>query len=633
MGKYTELSDFIVDKIGGKGNVDSVYHCMTRLRFELKDKSIADTKALEANDGIVTVMESGNQYMVVIGSHVDEVFEDMNNQYHFSDTGNKEKSNKKKEGNIISRLFTVMSSIFTPVIPAIAGAGMLKALLVILTTFNLMSDESSTYFILSAAGNSVFYFLPLFLAISSAKTFGANIYVSLAILGALMEPNFTDLFTDNGEVVSFLGIPVVLMSYESTIIPSILAIWLYSYIEPILKKITPKSIEMFLVPLLGLLIMVPLASIAIGPIGVYLAEWIGAGIDFLSVKNGMITGALIGGGWTFLVMFGVHWGVVPAMLANLSSKGYDTIRPMMASATFAQGGVALGVFLKAKSKKLKSYALSVMFPVIFAGVTEPVVYGLSVKYKRPMIAAVIGGAVGGGFAGAFGTQVMTYVFPSLLTIPAFFTDTISFYLISIIISFFLTAVLTYLLGFQEDADPDEQGEITTSSNDVSEEDTQDGGQAITIHSPLQGIIIKQNEIEDAAFSTGAMGKGVGVLPTEGKIYAPFDGKVTALFPTGHAIGLTSNDKTAELLIHVGLDTVKLEGKYFKTHVSQNDEVTKGDVLIEFDLEAVKKEGFDVTTPVVVTNAGDDKNMDVMEREVTNGEELFTLENAESITNQ
>lgn len=627
MGKYTELSTFIVEMVGGKENVDNVYHCMTRLRFELKDKSKADTKAIEANDGVVTVMESGNQYQVVIGSHVDEVFEEMNSQYQFSDVIKKEKSNKKKDGNIISRLFTMISAIFTPVIPAIAGSGMLKALLVILTQFGLMDPEGSTYFILSAAGNSVFYFLPLFLAISSARAFGANIYVSLAILGALLEPNFTDLMNDNGDIVSFLGIPVVMMSYTSTIIPSILAIWLYSYVEPRLKRFSPKSIEMFLVPLIGLLIMVPLTSMIIGPIGVYLAEGIGVGIDFLSEENGMITGAIIGGGWTFLVMFGVHWGVVPAMLSNLSAKGYDTIRPMMAAATFAQGGVALGVFFKAKSKKLKTYAISVLFPVIFAGITEPVVYGLSVKYKRPMIAAIIGGAVGGGFAGAFHTKVMTYVFPSLLTLPAFFTDTFSFYIISIFIAFFLTAILTYIFGFKEDTEPDE---LEAENND-SKKVILTNKDNVIVNSPIKGIIINQNEINDAAFSTGAMGKGVGILPTDGKVYAPFDGKVSALFPTGHAIGLTSKETGTELLIHVGLDTVKLDGKYFKTHTSQNDVVTAGDLLIEFDLDAIKKEGFDVTTPVLVTNVDSNKTIDFVEKEVDYEEVLFKFEGEKDTT--
>ncbi|WP_077616108.1 beta-glucoside-specific PTS transporter subunit IIABC [Caenibacillus caldisaponilyticus] len=614
MGKYGQLASEIMKGVGGENNVADLYHCMTRLRFTLKDNRLARKHEIEQLDGVISVIESNGQFQVVIGNHVGEVYNELVNQYHLA-RSRKAAAAEKNEGNLIARGFNLMSSIFTPIVPALAGAGMLKAILVICTTFHWLDAKSSTYLILAAAGNSVFYFLPLLLAFSSAKTFGTNRFVSVAIMGALLEPNFTGLMKNVGDITHFAGIPVVLMSYSSTIIPAILAIWLYSYLERFLKRFTPKSIEMFFVPLVSFLIMVPATAILIGPVGVYAGKGIAAAIEFLSDKSGLITGAILGGGWTFLVMFGLQWGIVPAMLNNLSLKGFDTIRPMMASATFAQSGVALGVFLKAKDKKLKSYALSAILPSLFAGITEPVVYGLSVKYKRPMIAAVIGGAIGGAIAGAFKTTVMAYVFPAITTIPAFMTDTIVYYLISIAVSFILTALLTYILGFDE-----ETGD--QAAPEKSEPAPASGVKKTALFSPMKGRIVPLQNVNDPAFSTEAMGKGVAIIPEEGKVYAPVSGTVSALFPTGHAVGIKSDDGL-EVLIHVGLNTIQLEGRHFYKKVSQGDKVRQGDLLIEFDLDKVKEAGYDVTTPVVITNS--DHYLDIVPTEkngVTKAEKIL-----------
>ncbi|WP_312096551.1 glucose PTS transporter subunit IIA, partial [Niallia sp.] len=320
------------------------------------------------------------------------------------------------------------------------------------------------------------------------------------------------------------------------------------------------------------------------------------GIEFLTNQSGMLTGAIIGAGWTFLVMFGIHWGVVPAMLNNLSTNGFDTIRPPVANATFAQAGVAFGVFLKAKDKKLKSYALSVMMPALLAGITEPIVYGLSVKYRRPMIAAVIGGTIGGGFAGAMKTTVIAYVFPALTTLPAFMTDTFVFYVISITVSFAVTAILTYILGF------DEEGEDNSALNkEKSYSGNTSKVERSIVLSPISGDVVPLSKVNDPAFSTEAMGKGVAIVPMDGKVYSPISGVVTTLFPTGHAIGLTSNEQL-EVLIHVGIDTVKLDGKYFTSHVKQGDTIEQGQLLVEFDIAKIKEAGYDTTTPIIITNS-------------------------------
>ncbi|SDZ48977.1 PTS system, beta-glucosides-specific IIC component [Evansella caseinilytica] len=606
MADYKKLATSIIEGVGGEDNVLSLYHCMTRLRFKLKNGKNFNKKQLEQLDGVISVVESNGQYQLIIGNAVSEVHDTIVKLYNIAVSSDETEENVKK-GNIIARLFNIMSSIITPVVPTLAGSGMLKALLVIFTTYFGMSNEGSTYLILSAASNAVFYFFPIVLAISAARTFGVSIFVSVAIMGALLEPQFTGLMSQVGDIVDFAGIPIVLMNYNGQIISAILAIWMYSYLEKFLKRYIPKLIEMFAVPMLSLLIMVPLTAGIIGPFGVYVGNGIADGITFLTNESGMLTGAIIGAGWTFLVMFGVHWGIVPAMLSNLSATGYDTIRPPVATATFAQAGVALGVFFKAKDKKLKSYAISSMMPALLAGITEPIVYGLSVKYKRPMIAAVIGGTIGGGFAGAMKTTVMAYVFPALTTLPAFMTETFSYYIISITIAFTLTAILTYIFGFNEEG--------TEKYAKVQKEDNRSlKVKRSSVLSPITGEVVPLQKVNDQAFSTEAMGKGIAILPAEGKVFSPVSGVVTTFFHTKHAIGLSSDDGV-EILIHVGLDTVKLNGKYFTEHVKQEEHVEKGQLLLEFDMEKIKQAGYEVTTPIIITNSN--KYTDVIETEQKN----------------
>lgn len=603
MGKFTELSNRIVEHVGGEENVVELYHCMTRLRFKLKDFAKADKQQLEQLDGVITVVQGNGQYQVVIGNDVNAVYKEIIAQHDIKAAGEaKEEAKGEKSGNLITRFFNTMSGIMTPIVPALAGAGMLKAVLVILsTTLEVLSQDSSTYKILAAAGNSVFYFLPLLLAISTARHFGANMFVSLTIMGALLEPNFTGLMKSIGDVTSFIGIPVVLMSYTGTLIPAMLTIWVYSYLERYLKKIIPANIQMFAVPLLSLMIMVPLAAAAVGPVGVYLGNGIASGINYLSSSNGLIMGALIGGGWTLLVMFGLHWGIVPAMLNNLSLHGFDTIKPPSAAATFASSGAALGVFLKAKDKKLKAYALSALMPSILAGVTEPIVYGISVKLKRPLIAQIIGGVIGGAFIGAFHSTVLAYVFPAVTTLPAFATDTFVYFLIGITAAFVITAVLTYIFGFEEQvevgpSDRSKAESVQQQASSTPATDTQETG----VSAPVSGQVIPLQEVSDPVFSSGAMGDGVAIIPEEGKIYAPVAGTVTSIAKSKHAIGITADDGF-EILIHVGLNTVKLKGAPFVLKVTEQQQVREGELLMEFDLEAIRQAGLELTTPVIVTN--------------------------------
>ncbi|WP_430612703.1 beta-glucoside-specific PTS transporter subunit IIABC [Enterococcus sp. DIV0876] len=585
---YTKLADEIITQVGGEQNIVNLYHCITRLRFKLKDVDIArqHKEAIEQLDGVLSVIEGNGQFQVVIGNHVADVFQAIMKNYSIQHALESEAADEepKNQGNIFIRFFNVLSAIFNPIIVALAGAGMLKALLVVFTTYQLMDAEGSTYKILAAAGNSVFYFLPLFLAISAARIFKANMFISLAIVAALLEPNFTAMVTENGVTVDFFGIPAVLMGYSGTVIPAIVSIYIYSQLEKLLKRVIPKNIEIFALSLVALLIMVPLTVLIIGPVGVMLGDGLGNVMNFISDKSGLLAGVLIGGGWTFLVMIGIHWGVVPIMVNNLATYGYDTLRPMIAAATFASAGVALGVFLRSRRKDTKSLALSSLLPALLGGITEPIVYGLSVKLKKPLIAQVIVGAITGGFMGMMQTKAIVYVFPALTTLPAFFGDTFVYYVIGIAAAFFGTAILTYILGFDE----------------APEQRAIEEGVGLQVVTPVEGQVITLDDVKDEVFSSRAMGDGLAVYPTTGTIYAPITGEVATVFPTGHAFGIQSAEGT-EVLVHIGLDTVDLPKGIFDMTIKQGDQVSKGQMIGTFDLSAILQKNYDPTTMLVFTS--------------------------------
>ena len=601
--KYDKLAKSVVEKVGGTQNINSLFHCVTRLRFKLKDVSKADKKAIENMEGVLSVIEGNGQFQVVIGNQVTDVFDTVLNLYpEIRNDMSETQTEEKYTGNVLTRMFNTMSAIFNPIITALAGAGMIKAILVILTTYGFMEKTDPTYGILSAAGNSVFYFLPLFLAFSSAKTFKVNPFISVAIVGAFMEPNFTALMKANGDIVNFFSIPVVLMGYSGTVIPAILTIWVYSYVERILKKFIPKSIEIFALSMAAILIMVPLAIIAIGPVGVWLGNEMGNVINFLSDKSGLLAGLVVGAGWVYLVMMGIHWGVVPIMINNIANQGYDVIRPMIAAATFATAGVALGVVFRSKNKSTKNFAASAMIPALLGGITEPIVYGLSVKYKKPLIAQTIAGGIAGAFMGALHTKAIVYVFPALTTLPAFFGDTFFIYLAGISMAFVLGTVLTYILGFEEQGS--NNGNDTEEKLNIAKNDF-DG----KISACVSGEVIELEKVNDPAFASKTMGDGVAIIPENGIITSPVDGSIEVAFPTGHAVGLKTSDNV-EILIHVGIDTVELNGECFNILVKQGDIVKKGKKLIEFDLTKIKEKGIDPTTMIILTSLGDLSSMNV-----------------------
>lgn len=597
---YDQLAKEIIFLIGGENNIVNLTHCVTRLRFKLKDETKTDENSLSKLKGVISIVKGNGQFQVVVGNAVEDIFNAIQRQYSIGETEVKE---EKKSGTLFTRALNMMSAILNPIVIALAGAGMIKALLVILTTtLGILDTSGGTYKILAAAGNSVFYFLPLFLAYSSAKAFKCNPYIALAIVATLMEPNFTKLMSKPGDMTSFLGIPVVLIGYSGSLVPAIVSILIYSKLEKVLKKFIPKNIELFALSFVALLIMVPLTIIVIGPIGVYLADQVGNLVNFLSVKNGLLTGAVIGAGWTFLVMLGVQWGVVPIMINNISTYGYDVIRPMIAAATFASAGAAFGVFLKAKNKENKAYALSATIPALLGGITEPIVYGISLKYRKPFIAQVIGGAIAGGFMGMMHTKAIVYVFPALTTLPAFLGETFVYYVIGITLAFVITAVITYFLGI------DEKDDIEIHEKNSS--NTRNEAEDIIIKSCIEGEAIELSKVKDEAFASGSIGKGVGIIPQKGVLYAPADGEISTVFVTGHAVGMVT-DKEAEILMHIGINTVEMNGEGFIKKVKDGQKVKAGDILIEFDIEKIKRAGYDTTTMMVISNSEEYSDIGVL----------------------
>lgn len=601
------LAKEIVRLVGGEPNISNVVHCATRLRFSLKDHSQADKNSLQNMDGILSVVENSGQFQVVIGSHVSEVYRDV---IKMANIGSETKSTPvKSKGNVIAKIFEVISGSFSPLLGALAGAGMLRALLALLTMTGILSTESGTYFILLAAGNAIFFFLPIFLGITIASKLGASPYVGGMIGAALLDPNFTSLLQNKGDITDFLGIPVVLMNYSSSVFPVFIAVSIYAVLDRLLRKIIHKDLQMFLVPMLSLIIIVPLTAIAFGPFGVYFGNSIGTFINFLYSESGTITGALMGGAWTFLTLFGIHTGFTPFMLENLANGG-DPLLALVSAAVFSQIGLAFGIFIKTKDKKVKALAGSTLLPGLLSGITEPILYGLMLRYKRTIPYVAIAGVVGGGISGLVGAEALAYAFPSALSIPIY--SPFVLYIIAMLSAFAAATILTVIFGYEDKKEiPMEESLVEVTKQEA-------------IVSPLTGVIKPLADVDDPVFSSGAMGKGIAIEPTVGKAVSPVNGTVTTVFPTGHAIGITS-DEGAEILIHIGINTVQLEGKYYSAVVKQGDQVSQGDLLVNFDIDKIKEAGYPVTTPIIITNTDRYINIIEMNKEkVHENEGLLTL---------
>jgi PTS system beta-glucosides-specific IIC component len=603
---YKELSSNLLRLVGGEKNVVSVTNCMTRLRFNLNDVKKANADEIKKLEGVQGVVNKNGQFQVIIGTNVSLVCDEFHKLGNFGE--NEASDSENKETGIINKILGAITAIFTPVIPALAGSGMIKAVLALLKVFGIVDAGSQTYVFLTFVSDTVFYFLPVILAFSAAKRFKCSPYLAAVIGAALLHPSFSALSKE--PAVHFFGIPITMVSYASSVVPILLIIFAQSYIEKFAKKISPNSVKVFLVPLITILVTSIIGFSILGPLGNILGKGIAVGMNFVNNSAGWLIPVIMGTFTPFFVMTGMHYTFAPIQQIQYATLGYGTILgPGMLASNIAQATSALIVALKTKNKDLRQLGLSSSMTA-YMGITEPALYGVNFKLKKPLYAAMIGGGIAGLYAGITGIRTYASATAGFAAIPVYISDDFSNVrnaCITIVISIVATVIATLILGFK-----DIDTEVEVKQNNKKEEIKSSSliGE-LTIKSPISGEVLPLSEVKDAVFSQEIMGKGVAVMPAEGKVYSPIDGTVEALFKTKHAIGLKSNDGV-EVLIHIGIDTVELEGKYFTSHVEQGSKIKVGDLLIEFDKDSIKKEGYDIITPIIITNT--EMYMDVLHTE-------------------
>ena len=566
------------------------------------------------------VVDKGAQYQVIIGSDVSSVYKEILKLGDFKNSNSQNDGEKKG----FDKIFDIIAGTFTPILPPLTAAGMLKAVLVLLTTFGLMSKESQTYYILSFMADAIFFLFPVALGYTAAVKFKCNPFMGMLMGGIMIHPNWTALVNAK-EAVTLFGLPVKLVSYTSSVIPIILVVWVMSYVENFADKISPKPIKFFSKPLITILVMGPLALIALGPIGSILGEGLANVVTAINNVAPWSIPMIIGGASPLLVLVGMHYAFFPISFNDLALKGSENVLgPGMLVSNIAQGGAVLCVSLKAKNKDLKQLAGSAGLTALL-GITEPAMYGVTMKLKKPLIAVCSGGALAGLYIGLMGVVRYSSGSPGLASIAIFIGENpmnIVHALIGCAIAFISAFVLTWIIGFKDPVNEDEEVE-----DEILEEVAVDKAplmNKITISSPLNGEIVPLTEVKDETFASEMMGKGIAINPKEGKVVSPINGTVQMIFKTKHAIGLKSQDG-AEILIHIGMDTVQLDGKHFTAHVKDGDKVKVGDTLVEFDMDAIKKEGYELVTPVIITNTID--YLEIVPKEIKSvnaGEDIITI---------
>lgn len=594
---YSVTAKELIKKLGGEKNVDSLTHCMTRLRFVLKDESGIDDKAVENIPGVMGIMKKGGQYQVIIGNNVAKCYSEINKLYGFSDTASS--NGKKVKRNPVTVALDFISGCMTPMIPAIIAGGLIKVLLVVLgpSLLNVISATGDTYIIMNAIGDAAFYFLPVFIAVTASKKLGCNTYLAIMVAAMLLYPDLITLLGGEAPTKLFGFIPVIHGSYSSSVIPAMLATILLKYVEKLVDKITPEWSKNFLKPLLIVLITAPITLCLLAPLGLVIGNGLQFVLNYIYNFAPWLAMALFAAFMPFIVMTGMHWAFVPAALLAISNPGYELmLLPAMLASNIAQAGATFAVAVKTKDSKMRQIAIPAGISALLAGVTEPAMYGVTLKLKKPMYAACIAGGVGGVIMGIVKLKAYAFATPCLTAIVQFISPDGGKNMLFACIIAALSFVLSFVLALIMTKNKAETTEETSSPK-------AEGSADLTIANPVSGEVIALSEVNDATFSSGVLGEGYAVIPSEGKVTAPFDGKVETLMDTHHALGLVSNSGI-EMLIHVGLETVTLNGKYFTPKVAEGDSFKKGDVLLTFDLEAIKKEGYDTTTPVVVSNADD-----------------------------
>ncbi len=613
MGKYTQLAMDIIQNVGGKENIRSLTHCITRLRFQLVDEGRENDGVLKKMDGVVTVVKSGGQYQVVIGNHVPEVYADVCAIAGIGETAPSAEAPAQKK-NLFDAFIDTVSGIFQSILGIMAACGMVKGLNALFVALGLYPDTCGAYLIFNAVGDGLFHFLPLFLGYTAAKKFGLKPMIGLVIGAIMCYPGvqgsalsaggellytlFQGSMFESGIYTTFFGIPMIAMDYTGTVIPVIFVVYFAAKCERFFSRLVPDLVKFFFVPMLTLLVVIPAGFLVIGPLATFgstiIAEFV------MTVRNfsPMIAGAIVGLTWQILVIFGLHWGVIPVYINNIMTNGYDNVMMPFFACTFATSAVVLAIWLKTKDRKLKDMAMPNFISGIF-GVTEPAIYGILLPLKKPFIISCIAGGIGGGFYGAFNFRKFSmggmgiFEFPAMIE-PGGGMGNLIVAAVGVVLTMIIAFAITMVFWKEEAPAPGPVPADPAPRQLLQKE---------SIPAPLEGRVLPLSEVADAAFSQGVLGKGMAVEPTKGVVTSPVNGVVETIFPTKHAVGLTS-DSGIEVLIHIGMDTVQLEGKYFTAFVESGDRVTAGQKLITFDMEKIKDAGYSLVTPVVISNTDD-----------------------------
>lgn len=621
--KYDGLSRIIIQNVGGKGNIVSLTHCVTRLRFKLKDESKANTDILKNTDGVVTVIQSGGQYMVVIGNHVADVYASVVSVGHLESIAamkdEDESDEVKEKQNPFNAFIGIVTGVFTPFLGVFCACGITKGLLALFAAIGVLDGAGGTYNILYSLGDAAFYFLPAILGLTAAKKFKLPDMEGLIIGLALVYPY---VVSGSGmDVSNIFRIPVVMPAagdYTSSVLPIICAVAFAAWFERKFKKFVPETIKLFAVPLITCVVTVCLTFWLIGPVTSFVSNILSGFFTAVNNFSPILMGLLVGFFWQILVMFGLHWALIPLAMTNMTAGG-DVILTAMLGTTFAQSGAVLGIMLKTKDQKLKSLAPPAIISG-FAGVTEPAIYGITLPKKAPFFRTCGIAAIGGAVLCALGCKDYTMAGMGVFSYTMFInpeTGDISKMIIGIVVSLvcLLAGIVSELIFYKDDMPKETVKKDAPAAVTAGEKE---------VVSPLKGTVVALSQVKDEVFSSEAMGKGIAIEPAEGKVYAPADGEISTFFPTGHAVGITT-DTGVEILIHVGMDTVEMKGDGFTPKAKQGDTIRKGQLLLEFDMDKIKAAGHPVTTPVIITNTDDfSEVLPTAAASVAPGDKLITL---------
>lgn len=629
---YTQLAKEVVAAVGGKENIVNVTNCMTRLRFVLKDDSIPDKDKVAGIKGVKGVMNQGGQYQVIIGTHVSEVVKDVRREAQISGEGsiNKEDMKLIKKDSLWNRFFKTISGCIMPMLGPMIAGGIIKGILVILVTAGILTKTDGTYLVLYAAGDAILYFMPVIVGFTCGKVFDCNPYVTAVIGAAFLYPDLVSAVSAEGGI-TFLKIPVAAASYTNTFLPIVLAGFVASKLEKLAKKFIPSMLQLMLVPTFVLAVTVPLSWIVIGPVMNTVSSWLSKGVFGIFGMSPLLGGTLLGAFWQLVVLLGLHAAFIPILMNNLFSQGYDPVNAVLGLTVWALAGVTLGYALKNKDPEKRGIGFGSLASAL-CGVTEPAIYSIALPNFKLFVCAWIGGGISGGILGALGGKMYTMAGDGLFRIPAMINPEgldISFYgfIICALISFAVSAVLAFIMadsGVEEAEQVAEQMDTDMNNHVLEENKMISDNKETIICAPVSGKVICREDIPDETFASGIMGEGVGIKPEEEIIVAPFDGEITSVVDTGHAVGLTSSDGV-ELLIHVGVDTVKMQGDGFQVFVTEGQKVKTGEKLLKFDRDKIRKAGYSDTTAVLVTNSDDYSSVKTVAENVKQKDTVIIIE--------